>query len=201
MRLAVRNSPISYVDQHQSGANFLALRELFNRLPSDKVVNILDMGQAWNANMEFYGQFRCKVFVEDLYRWMKRKGDMQSQSTALESLQKYPQGTHFDVILFWDLFDYLSLQQAEALVSHLKAYCKKGTLLFFVSSTMDEIPKQPASFKILDAEHLLYETTTTETAKGKGHRQSNIQKLLPGFRLVRAFRMSNGVEENLYIFE
>lgn len=201
MRLAVRNNPISYVDQHQSGANFLALRDLFNRLPTDRTIDILDLGPAWNANIEFFSQFRSRVYIEDLYRWMQRNGDMQSQQTTLESLQTYPQDTQFDVILFWDLFDYLNAKQAEALITHLRPYCKKGTLLFFVSSTMDVIPKQPAAFKILDAEHLLYETTTTETMKGKGHRQATIHRMLPGFKMVRAFRMSNGVEENLYIYE
>lgn len=201
MRLAVRNTPISYVDQHQSGANFLALRDLFNRLPSDRAIDILDLGPAWNANIEFFSQFRSRVYIEDLFRWMQRNGNTQSHQTALESLQTYPQDTKFDVILFWDLFDYLNAKQAEALITHLRSYCKKGTLLFFVSSTMDVIPRQPASFKILDAEHLLYETTTTETMEGKGHRQATIHRMLPGFKMVRAFRMSNGVEENLYIYE
>ena len=201
MRLAVRNSPISYVDQHQSGANFLALRDLFDRLPTDKVIDILDLGPAWNANIDFFSQFRSRLYIEDLFRWMQRNGDAQSEKAAIDSLQAYPENTHFDVILFWDLFDYLSSHQAEALIKHLRPHCKKGTLLFFVSSTLNDIPKQPASFRILDAEHLLYETTTTETIEGKGHRQATVHRMLPGFNMVRAFRMSNGVEENLYIFE
>lgn len=201
MRLAVKETPVSYVDTLSSAANFLALRELFSRLPGDRDVEVLDMGPAWNSNLQFFSQFRTRLYIEDFYRWKQRSEKNKTGEKATELLQKYPEGTKFDVMLFWDLFEYINKKELDELITYLQAYCKKGTLLFFVTSTMESIPAQPAQFKILDAEHLSYNTVTDKTTPSRGYRQSGMKQLLPGFRLVRAFRMSTGVEENLYIYE
>ncbi|MDH5546936.1 MAG: hypothetical protein OEZ43_15185 [Gammaproteobacteria bacterium] len=201
MRLAVKDGPISYVDQHNGGTNFLALREMFSRLPGGRPIKVLDLGMAWNSNIQFFSNFRAHLFVEDLFRWKTRMESKKTGQSITDLLQPYPQGLQFDVILFWDLFDYLSNKELEALIQHLTPFCKRGTLMFFVTSTLEKIPSQPAIFKIIDAEHLLYETTTSAVSQGRQHRQAGIQRLLPGFRLVRAFRMSNGMEEYLYIYE
>ena len=202
MRLAVKDSNHAFVDQHNSsGANFLALRDLFSRLKTDSEINVLDVGVAWNSNIQFFSKFRSRLFIENLYLFLQKARRKDPKTTIVDQLQSYPEGTQFDVLLFWDIFDYLKQEDINDLVAHVSQYCKKGSLLFFVTSTMDNIPAEPALFKIIDEDHLHFETTTRETKKGKNYRQAGISKLLPKFRLIRAFRMSTGMEENLFIFD
>lgn len=203
LELAVRDSPLAYVNQRHSETNFLALRALFSQLQLDRKYTILDMGPAWGSNLNFFSHFRCKLYIEDFFRYREaamNNGDWKPER-VLESLQAYPADTRFDVLLFWDLFDYLPPTEVRPLIEHLKPFCHKGTLLFFITSGMDKIPAKPATFKIIDAQHLVYKNECKETIAAYGYNQNKLSKLLQGFKISRAFRMSSGVEENLYVFD
>lgn len=201
MKLAVKEGPIKYTDTSQSVSNFLALRDMFASLESVPHAQILDLGPVWRSNIRFLSQYRCKVFIEDLYRCMRDNpfsAPVKDRNNPVEYLQPYPEKTRFDVILVWDLFDYLNPGQIQGLMEHLVPYCRKGTRLFAVTSTATEIPARPSMFRIIDASALNYEASTTEKIPGPGFNQTSLNKLLKDFRLLRAFRMSSGVEETLF---
>lgn len=201
MKLAVKEGPIKYTDTTQSVSNFLALREMFASLEALPRSQVLDLGPVWRSNIRFLSQYPCKVFIEDLYRCMRENPfhtPVANANNPVEFLQSYPENTCFDVILVWDLFDYLNAGQIQALMEHLAPYSRKGTRLFAVTSTAKEIPVTPSSFRIIDASALNYEASTSEKMPGPGFNQTSLNRLLKDYRLIRAFRMSSGVEETLF---
>ncbi|MDH5692370.1 MAG: methyltransferase domain-containing protein [Gammaproteobacteria bacterium] len=189
------------INQAQSHYNFLALNVLFSQLNTDRKYTILDMGPASGANINFFSHYHCKIFIEDFYRVRVENTSKKDNPSSASLLQDYGDGTKFDIILFWDLFDYVEPDDLKDLIRHLSKYCTKGSMLFFVTSGMEFIPNQPASFKIIDKNNLVYENHAPTTRKSHGYRQSVYRQLLPGFSLYRGFRMSSGMEENLFKFD
>lgn len=197
------------VDQSRSEANFLALDVLFSQLSQpDRKYAILDMGAANHAKIEFFSTLRCRLFVEDFFRFyrehlaqIKRKKEDVDVQQVLSCLQAYPEGTQFDLILFWDLFDYIEPKDIEILMKHLSAYCRRGTVLFLMTSALDNIPIEPAAFRIIDKQHLSYENHSPTTRRSRGYTQTSLRKALPGFKLYRGFRMSSGQEEHVFLKE
>jgi hypothetical protein len=194
------------IDQAKSTYNFLAMNVLFSQLQGNDKYQILDMGAVSRANIDFFSQFRCKIFVEDLYGTMRSELGERNRNTVedfniIDCLQEYPADTKFDYILFWDLFDYMEQDDLKNVIEHLRAYCKPKTMLFFITSCMDKIPQHPARFSIIDKQHLDYVNDSPTTRNSPGYKQSIYKSLLPGFTLYRGFRMSSGMEENLFVYE
>ncbi|MDH4276335.1 MAG: hypothetical protein OEW08_14985 [Gammaproteobacteria bacterium] len=197
------------VDQSRSEANFLALDVLFSQLPHpEKKYTILDMGAANHAKIEFFSTQRCRLYIEDFYRLyvdqlnaVKREKLPPDPKRVLSCLQTYPDETNFDLLLFWDLFDYIDPQDLKAIMHHLAPYCRRGTVLFFLTSALEHIPIEPAVFRIVDRTHLAYENKSPTTRRALGYTQTSLRKMLTGFKLHRGFRMSTGQEEHVFIKE
>jgi len=185
------------IDQSQSNSNFLALNVLFSRLKNTGKYRILDMGPARKANIDFFSHYQCSLYIEDLYRNTQE----HPETPLIELLQHYNSDTRFDIILFWDLFDYIDQSQLPELIEHLSRYCKPDSMLFFLTWAMETIPQEPAKFNIIDQHHLGYENLSPTTRKAVGFKQAMYKKMLPGFNLYRGFRMSSGMEENLFVFD
>lgn len=193
------------IDQTRSESNFLALNVLFNQLDSKKKLQILDMGSACGENIDFFSSLRCKIFIEDFYHTLKqqfgeRKLESLNSTELNELLLDYDKAHPFDVILMWDLFDYMPPELIKSLMEHISQYCRDGSMLFFVTSGLGKIPAQPAQFKIQDRQHLRYVNNSPTTRESFGYKQSTYKTLLPGFKLFRGFRMSSGMEENLFVY-
>ena len=61
----------------------------------------------------------------------------------ISTLLSHDRDVSFDFILGWDLFDYLEADVIVKLMAHLREYCREGTMLFMLTSTLSEIPAEP----------------------------------------------------------
>ena len=196
------------IDQSQSEQNFLALDALFAELTGERKHYVLDLGPAQGSTVEFFSRFQCRLYIEDLYRSLTTDllcapGEApaeEGERAITDCLLDYGD-TRFDLILFWDLFDYLSRDQLTAVLDYLRPHCRRGTTLFLITSAMRQMPAQPAHFKIVDQGHIAYDNPATASRESPGYKQGDLQRLLPDFRLHRGFRMSSGMEEYLFVHE
>ncbi len=184
----------------------LALNALFYHLRHEKKYNILDLGPALGANVDFFSQFSCKIHIEDLYHTLSSfdffsPEDGFTYQTVFEYLLPYTHNTQFDVILSWDIFNYLEREEFESLISHLGHFCNKGTLLFSLISTLKHIPEKPTIFRIQDQETLQYQTGSTVLRPCPGYQQTDLNHLMPRFRVCNSFLLRNGFKEYLFVYE
>jgi len=178
------------------------LKEIGAYLDRNSRVNILDLGPAIAANIEFFANWSPIIRIEDLYGSIKLLGDYgrtvePTLCPVFANLMSCNPGTRFDVILAWDLFDYMPSADIGGLIAYLDRFTQKGTLLFALVSIQPRIPEQPAKFRVLDAEHLCWEHVTDSTIACRRFTQPALLKLLPNFRLRRSFLMRSGFQEYL----
>lgn len=182
----------------------LALAALCQRLRHDRKYHILDLGPALGANVEFFSQFRCKLYIEDFYLSLAEVRAAETETASPEQLYQkllpYTEDLRFDVILCWDLFNYLPRRELQALLKHLAQQCQRGTLLFSLVATHRQIPAQPTLFKILDNENLIYETDSSDLRPSIEYKPRDLKLLMQGFQTANTFQLRSGMQEFLFIY-
>lgn len=182
----------------------LALNALLDLMQADRSYTILDLGPALGANISFWSRFRCRLFIEDFHG--NRVAGPPLPEEGAECLSRYrsmlsfPEGTSFDLILAWDLFNYLNREQLEALVEHLGQYSREGTLMFAIFSILQQIPSEPARFRIVDRSNLVYGMRTQENMPSPRYQPRDIGIIMAGFEIVNSYLLRHGVQEYIFTY-
>ncbi len=198
-RTASNNSPPEPAEYKSLGLN-----ALFGLLRADRKYSILDMGQALGGNIDFWSQFSCRLHIEDFYRYyatLKPPTPEEPERPLFEGLLAYAPDTVFDIILAWDLFDYLNPEELEALIKRLCTWCRSGTLVFALVSSLPRIPAEPIVFRILDSERMIYDVRTQETRPCPRHQPRDVARLMARFNVSQSFLLRHGVQEYVFIYK
>ena len=186
--------------------NSLGLHALLDRVQDDQSYTILDLGRALEANLRFWSQFSCRLHIHDLYRTLlERKAavgpDEESARADFSALLAFSRDIVFDIILAWDLFNYLELRELEALVHGLSRWCRRGTGLFALISSLPKISASPMMFRILSREQLTYESPSQRTRPCPCHTPRDIARLMGRFTVSRSFLSRHRIQEYVFTFE
>jgi len=172
-------------------------------MQDDRKYLILDLGRPLGVNVEFWSQYRCRLHIEDFYRDYSAKaalGSEVSREAIIADLFRFSTETCFDMILTWDLFDYLNREEIQMLVSRLSRWCRSGTLLFSLISTLPVIPAEPTTFRIIGSEQMIYETRTHETRPCPRYHSRDLAKLMPQFEVSSSFLLRHGIQEYVFAY-
>ena len=182
----------------------LALKALLEQLLGDWRYSILDLGSAVGANVAFLSQFASTIRVEDLYRTLNAArffdhGEEPVEESAFERLVSIPRETRFDIILGWDLINYFRRDELAPLIRYIGRFCRPGSFLFAISSTLKEIPATPTNFKIQDAETLMYEPGAARMRLCPRYVPRDLGLLMSGFHVRNSYLLRNGMQEYLFM--
>lgn len=179
----------------------LALAELLGELPPESSLSVLDLGPAVGANLDFFSaRFRCRLRIADLWREASAGGrlaDPEIDPAALFRELLPPDGEPADLVLAWDLFDYLSRDQLRALADRLASACRPGGRLFAMVAIGREIPYRPLTYELRDGGDLVYRPIGAATRPAPRYRPSDVEALTPGFTVDRTYLLRHGIEEFL----
>jgi len=185
----------------------LALAVLFRQLRGDRKYHILDFGAASGTNIDFLSRYPCRITVEDLHHTLSsfdffagRESSHDYQS-VFQYLLPYPESTRFDIILAWDVFNYLDREVLGHLMQYLTRFCHVGSVLHATISTARHIPDKPGQFRILDEANLLYVNDSSVLRPAPRYTEIDMKHLIAGFRVYASYLLRNGVKEYLFVFE
>jgi hypothetical protein len=182
----------------------LALSTLFRQLRKDRKYHILELGPAVGANIDFLSQFSCRVRVEDLhytlgsFDYLSQAGRVDYEA-VFQYLLPYEKSTRFDIVLTWDLFNYLERVELEFLMRHVSKFCHPGTVLFAMISTVKHIPDKPGCYKIIDETNVLYESQSGALRPCPRYHDVDLRQLLPTFRVYNSYILRSGMKEYLFV--
>ncbi len=194
-----------------SAARFgsLALPAIMERFGGRDDCRVLDLGPSFGANVEFFSRCASRVFIEDLYRTLAALHQPHQQShqdadgplccPLFDALLPYRDEKPFDLILLWNLIDYLQRDDIRRLSDHLATISRRGTLLYALVSTRSRIPETPDDYKIADDNSLIALPTAAAQRDGPRHSQVRLLELMRKFRVQRSFLLRSGLQE--YLFE
>ena len=183
----------------------LGLNALLGPVRGDRSYSILDLGPALDANVRFWSQFSCRLLIHDFYRSYREwkaavVPEEESEEAAFSALLPFSDETVFDIILAWDVFNYFDLRELKALVQRLSLWCRPGTRLFALISSLPNISVSPTIFRILNREQMIYEISAQDTRPCPRHQPRDIARLMEGFTVSSSFLLHHGIQEYVFTF-
>jgi len=182
-------------DTHPS----LALKELLRGIPTDRKISVLDLGSASSANIAFFSH--CSLYVADLFRTLRERSGLPAQQALpfdrdLNSL--LPEGC-FDIILCWDLLNYLSSSQMQILGQHLASRSRPGCRIFAFIAPHGQIPDLPRRYEVLAADEIRYVDGPASLRKAPGYREPELNQWIAPFSVESSFLLRHGMQEYILV--
>jgi len=176
------------------------LQTLLASLRDDGSYRILDLGAAVGPNVGFFSRYSCHLDIVDLLGTIAAKGLSAAleadPAAALRQVLPEPHAD-VDVVLAWDVLNYLGRPQLRALAERLGALCRPGGHVFALISTAKQMPELPTAYRIVDEQTLDYRPRSAALRPSPRIPPAEVEKLAPGFAVERSVLMRHGVQEYL----
>jgi hypothetical protein len=175
---------------------------LIQRLHSGGRWIVLDLGAVRSATIRELGKFRCRLeFVEladglDLLNGETDPRRMRQQADALLPARR---GELTDVVLCWDLLNYLNQPALTAVMECIALRCKRGALAHgLVYYSAKAMPERPSTFVPLDDQHILQQVTPGRERPAPRYSPEDLARCMPRYSVERGRLLRNGMQEFLF---
>ncbi len=172
------------------------LGELARLWDSDTPLCVLDLGSTSGANIRFFTERGHKIYSEDLLVASTEPNLVtkdEDGKVVLDSRQfladnlVYP-AAHFDVVLCWNLSDYLDESLVRPVMGRLWSVLKPGGMLLAFFHTKDAGPDSPCyRFHIVGKDTLEMQKIILRRETRRGPTGAVHTAISDGFRLQRVF--------------
>jgi hypothetical protein len=184
----------------------LGLGALLQQLEEGRLYSILDLGPARAGNLEFWAPTARRICFEDYYYTWADKGFVKPEEGGsylplLARLLSFRDDARFDIVLAWDIFNYLDHDHVCALVKYIGRSCPPGAIWLALVSSSATIPVRPTVFQIRDREHLSYENSSPIMKPSPCYQPRDIARMIPGFQVMHSFLLRHGIQEYLFLRE
>ena len=178
----------------------LALKHALRRFQTLGGSRVLDLGPAIGRNVQFLSSFISKLFIADLYGTLwKQAGKSGLDRVKLDRIlsRDLPPTSQnpIDLILVWDLLNYLDREQVTTLGRHLAGLCRRDSVVLVLLSTLQTIPELPGRYLMLDPETLRYENASKRERRSPGYKEPDLEKLMPAFEVETSYLLRSGIQE------
>lgn len=195
-------------EEHASPALEALVRQLETLPPAPSRPSVLDLGPALGDNVVWFSRFGGRFRVADLYRSLAADERLalsfhERPEKALEQLLPPDDGEGagaeggYDLVLAWDLLNYLDREQLEALGRHLGNLVRPAGLLLALVATSRQIPAEPRRFHVLDRATLRYTTPVSRPRKSPAWPPAVVGSSFPAFTVDRSYLLRHGIQEYL----
>lgn len=198
------------------------LEWLKGRLKKMAHPRLLDMGYTTGANIDFFVRLGCKVHVDDyIATTLQRRADRPARRPDAGGSHRAPlagrrrdrrsagakprveippveyETGQFDVVLCWDLFDYLSPEEAIQAGREIRRIISEGGyLLGYFGPRQEDAVRAPRRFRIRGDG---IEVQELEGPRVQPFHLANrdLQKIFPDFEVSQTILLRSGVREVL----
>jgi hypothetical protein len=171
----------------------------FVKKPPKKIV--LDLGPALGENIR--RMEGSKLFIANFFESLTEGGgatiNPKTFAASCARLLQYPDDVRFDLVLVWDLFNYMGLSEVQVLAQRLVALSRPGTRIMALVSIQKQIPDRPHRFVIRSEDTLRYEALSKGMRECPRHNEPDLLKRMAGFKVERGMLLRNGMREYAFV--
>jgi len=203
--------PLTRVDQQVSQETGFAISspilfDLLNSLSIEEHHEILDICPANQGVIDSFSSYYCKLYLpgctKELCEMTSDKYDTTNKLyhafTKTLGFNK-EQRASLNVILLWDLPNYLDKQVMRSLIDYLSHHMHKRVKLHFYIHSQQQMPASLGSYTILPEGKVWLENSSDTTVKSPLYFQEALLTLFHPFKVKRSMLLSSGLKE--YILE
>lgn len=163
--------------------------------------NLVDLGTSSTENCMLFSRVGARVFIDTSRRNLRSEVVLNRElgPADIDEVFAYcPEA--IDVLLFWNILDYLPLEAVDHLMGRISGVMRPGGLLYAMVAQPRYIPTHPAAIDIIDGNRLHFRHGPLDK-EGPHYAPKQLEQRMPGFRIEKLYLMQNGVQEHLFLFE
>ncbi len=179
------------------------LSSLLENIDENHRLTVLDIGPALPETVEFFSQFKCRLYFADLFsdEILSHQNEEMSDDELRNSFSRlldYPEQTKFDICLFWDALNYLDQPALRIFSEVLSPFLSSTTGIhgFSPLKASTKLPNQQFSIKQLDC--LRVSPREGIQLSYYPHPQIELNKTLHGIAVSKSTLLPNGLLEMLF---
>lgn len=182
--------------------------QLIDQLSAERRWVVLDLGTSSTALLELLADSRSRVEVADLYgsgAIDDLNAALQDDDTAIlpriaeQALPAHAPDAPVDVVLCWDLFNYIEPGAISALTEVIEQRARPGTLAHgLVVYSETDMPAEPGRFRPAPDSRLLDTRTVTGVVPAPRYTPEALSRMMGRFTIERAMLLGNGMQEFLF---
>ena len=183
------------------GVNAPLFRRLLELQSADRRAVILDLGPARTETVALFSQFRCRLEFADLgdcCGQLNAETDPLQLQQLVESLLPRRRREAADVVLCWDLLNYLQRPTLKTLMARVAARSRPGTLVHtLIAYSTPRMPARPDRYAALPDGRLIIRPTTGTDCAAPRYTPEDLRHCLPDYTIDSAMLLKNGMQEFL----
>lgn len=176
---------------HQSPA----LARVFGALTEPPT--LLDLGQKTRQNYDFLYTITQQIYAEDVYQELAIQEKMSGAASFKAHMLNFPPQLRFDIVLLWDILNFLSPALIEKLFERLRPWLHETTVIHAIVYSGKEIPATPQQF-LMGTSAALSISPSDKKAVAEPLTSSRLLKLMKDFRLQETFMFQPGMQRGIY---
>jgi hypothetical protein len=147
---------------------------------------VLDLGSVSPESVKFFGSRGARLTIADL-----------SPRSDLIIPCADPRA-RFDLVLAWDVLNYLGPEKLSLLMGRLEPRFRPGTTLHALIATGREINAYPSRYRIQGAGTFLSESVSGPRVRAPRYLEGDLVKRMPGLTVERRYQLRSAMLE--YVF-
>lgn len=177
-------------------------RSLVEKLATRERWVVLDLGAARTQTVELLGKYGCRLDIANVSDGLDALNAIEEPERlmeAAEALLPVRNAEATDVVLCWDLLNYLKRPALRALMSCIARRTQRDSLIHaLIAYTHAHMPVNPGSYIPDDDNNLLDIADHSDECPAPRYSPEDLTQCLPDFRINRAMLLSNGMQEFLF---
>lgn len=183
------------------GVNAPLFRRLLELQSADRRAVVLDLGPARTETVALFSQFRCRLEFTDLgdgYEQLNAETDPLLLHQMVEALLPRRRQEPADIVLCWDLLNYLQRPALKALMARVAARSRPGTLAHaLIAYSEPRMPARPDRYAALPDGRLIIRHMTGAECAAPRYTPEDLRNCLPDYTVESAMLLRNGMQEFL----
>lgn len=183
---------------------------LIERLRADGRKVILDLGPAQMATVDLFNRFRCRLDIADLATVLAELNSLEDPGLLQEQAEiilptRGDDAT--DIVLCWDLLNYLQQPALTAVMNRVAARARVDTLVHaLIVYSSKRMPVRPVIYIPCNnsgdyndnIDHLAIMSASSEECNAPQYTPDYLMRCMQGFHIERAVLLSTGMQEFLF---
>jgi hypothetical protein len=163
---------------------------------------IYDLGAARSATIKAFARFRCRLEIVDLAEGLDSlngETDPRRMRQRAETLLPARGAEPVDIVLCWDLINYLNQPALNALMECIALRCKRGALAHgLVYYSTKAMPDRPAVFVPIDDQRIATRVVAGRERPAPRYTPEDLSRCMPRYSVERGRLLRNGMQEFLF---
>ena len=177
-------------------------KALVERIDPVRRFVVLDLGSAQTRTLAMFSGYRCRMEIADLGESLdalNAEREAAALQVLVDRLLPLPGGEPIDLVLCWDLLNYLERPALAAVMAGIARRARKGAfahaLIVYLEATM---PARPGTYVPLEDYRLVNLAPQPAQRPAPRYSPEDLKKCMPAFSIERGRLLANGVQEFLF---